>query len=145
MLKEEGRLGFVTSNAWLDVGYGHELQKFFLNYFKIVGIIESRCEPWFLAASVNTVVIIVERCSNKMQRDANKVRFVKVKKKLADLIPQEAEDSARWENLLRLVEDIEAIQDKKSESHTDFEDERFRVPFASKARYAPMLRQQKRR
>jgi type I restriction enzyme M protein len=128
LLKENGRLGFVTSNAWLDVGYGHELQKFFLNHFKIVALIESRCEPWFIDASINTVIIIVERCSDKKQREENPVRFIKVKKKLADLIPQEAtDDSARWDNLLRLVEDIEAIREKKPGKHTDFEDDNFRV------------------
>lgn len=46
-LKEGGRMGFVTSNAWLDVAYGFELQKFLLNNFKIIAILESRCEPWF--------------------------------------------------------------------------------------------------
>jgi len=42
-LKPSGRLGIVTSNAWLDVGYGHALQRFFLGCFKIVAVLESRC------------------------------------------------------------------------------------------------------
>ncbi|MBK6433669.1 hypothetical protein [Candidatus Amarolinea dominans] len=29
-LKPGGRMGIVTSNAWLDVGYGYALQRFFL-------------------------------------------------------------------------------------------------------------------
>jgi type I restriction-modification system DNA methylase subunit len=128
LLKESGRLGFVTSNAWLDVGYGHELQKFFLHHFKIVALIESRCEPWFVDASINTVIIIVERCADKKQRDENSVRFIKVKKKLAELIPQDAtDDSTRWGNLLHLVEDIEAVREKQPDMHTDFEDDRFRI------------------
>ncbi|MBF0517973.1 MAG: SAM-dependent DNA methyltransferase, partial [Nitrospirae bacterium] len=50
-LKEGGRMGIVTSNSWLDVAYGYELQKFFLKKFKIIAMIESRCEPWFEDAS----------------------------------------------------------------------------------------------
>ncbi len=42
-LKPGGRMGIVTSNAWLDVGYGHALQGFFLEHFKIIAILESRC------------------------------------------------------------------------------------------------------
>jgi len=35
-LKPGGRMGFITSNSWLDVAYGYELQKFFLSKFKLV-------------------------------------------------------------------------------------------------------------
>ena len=34
-------MGIVTSNSWLDVAYGYELQRFFLKKFKIVAILES--------------------------------------------------------------------------------------------------------
>jgi hypothetical protein len=86
-LKEGGRMGFVTSNSWLDVGYGYELQKFLLNNFKLVAILESRCEPWFEDAAINTIVTIVERCSTKEERDNHIAKFIRVKKRLAELIP----------------------------------------------------------
>ncbi len=86
-LKEGGRMGIVTSNSWLDVAYGFELQKFFLNKFKIIAIVESRCEAWFEDASVNTVFTILERCNDTGTRNNNNVKFVKVKKRLNDLIP----------------------------------------------------------
>jgi len=76
-------MGIVTSNAWLDVGYA--LQRFLLDHFKIVAILESHCEPWFLQVAVNTVVTIVERCSDPVQRDDHLPRFVKVKRPLADV------------------------------------------------------------
>jgi type I restriction enzyme M protein len=108
-LKPGGRLGIVTSNAWLDVNFGYELQKFFLNRFKIVAILESRCEPWFFEASVNTVVTILERCDSPEVRDANLVHFVKVKRPLADLIPGDPviEAVSRWQNLANQVARIE--------------------------------------
>ncbi len=110
-LKEGGRMGIITSNAWLDVGYGHGLQRFLLDHFKIVAVLESRCEPWFLQAAVNTVVTIVERCSDPAERDAHPARFVKVRCPLAELIPWDLRlDSLnRWNGLDRLVRRIEAM------------------------------------
>ncbi|MGQ9555747.1 MAG: HsdM family class I SAM-dependent methyltransferase, partial [Anaerolineae bacterium] len=37
-LKPGGRMGIVTSNAWLDVGYGYALQRFLLDNFKVIAI-----------------------------------------------------------------------------------------------------------
>ncbi|MCK4223921.1 MAG: SAM-dependent DNA methyltransferase [candidate division Zixibacteria bacterium] len=108
-LKEDGRMGIVTSNAWLDVAYGYELQKFFLKNFKIVAIIESRCEPWFEDPAVNTIVTILERCKNKQERENHLVKFVKLKKKLKGLIPWDMKLYAvnRWGGLDRLIYKIE--------------------------------------
>lgn len=108
-VKEGGRMGFITSNSWLDVAYGYELQKYMVNNFKIVAILESRCEPWFEDAAVNTVVTVLERCSDKKEREKNIVSFVKVKKKLADLIPWDAKLDAdkRWMGLDGLIRKIE--------------------------------------
>ena len=72
------RFAFVVPNSWLDVAYGYELQKYMVNNFKIVAILESRCEPWFEDAAVNTVVTILERCSEKTERDDHIVKFVKI-------------------------------------------------------------------
>ena len=110
-LKPGGRMGIVTSNAWLDVNYGDALQRFFLGYFKITAILESRCEPWFEDAAVNTVVTILERCEDAAERDTNAVKFVKVKRKLADLVPQDMrlQALARWQRLNGLVQHIEAV------------------------------------
>ena len=104
-LKEGGRMGIVTSNAWLDVGYGYGLQRFLLDHFKIIAVLESRCEPWFLQAAVNTVVTIVERCSDPAERETHPARFVKVKRSLAELIPWDLrlDGLNRWNGLDRLV------------------------------------------
>lgn len=109
--EDGGRLGFITSNAWLDVGYGYELQRFFLNNFKIIAIIESRCEPWFEQAAVNTIVTILERCSNPYERDNHLAKFVKVNKPLKELIPQDMKTNAanRWSGLAKLVGQIESV------------------------------------
>jgi len=110
-IRDGGRMGFVTSNAWLDVAYGYELQRFLLKNFKLIAILESRCEPWFEESAVNTIVAIVERCSNKGQRDDHLAKFVKVKKKLAQLIPWDIKLDAqrRWFGVDALVRKIESV------------------------------------
>ncbi|MFQ6034591.1 MAG: class I SAM-dependent DNA methyltransferase, partial [Sedimentisphaerales bacterium] len=113
-LKTGGRMGFVTSNSWLDVAYGYELQRFFLSKFKIIAICESRCEPWFEQSAVNTVFTILERCDNEQEKKDNPVYFVKVKKPLAQLFPQDAltNSQARWNRMDGFVEKIEQLAEK---------------------------------
>lgn len=107
-LKDDGRMGIVTSNAWLDVAYGYELQKFFLKKFKIVAVLESRCEPWFEDAAVNTIITVIERCEDEEQRNDNNVKFVKIKKRLKELIPWDIKLSMqRWLGLDKLIHSIE--------------------------------------
>ncbi|MCM8782324.1 MAG: N-6 DNA methylase, partial [Candidatus Omnitrophica bacterium] len=141
-LKLGGRMGIVTSNAWLDVAYGYELQKFFLKKFKIIAILESRCEPWFEDVSINTIVTILERCEDRKMRDENIVKFVKIKKPLKELIPWDMKLDAfnRWRGLDNLVAKIERAGSEYIQIQgTDvvntlqglktYEDEDFRIRF----------------
>jgi len=140
LLKEGGRMGIITSNAWLDVAYGHALQQFFLRHFKLIAVVESRCEPWFEDSAVNTVFTILEPCSSKEERDNNLVNFVKVKKRLKELIPwnMQFESNLRWRNLERMtmqttsagrkllkLEGSKVVSTLKG--HQTFEDEDFRI------------------
>jgi len=119
-LKDGGRMGFVTSNSWLDVAYGYELQRFFLSKFKIVAICESRCEPWFEQSAVNTVFTILERSDDQEANKNNPVRFVKAKKPLGELFHQDPvtdsqSRSLRLEQFVDKIEEIpEAVQFKHS-------------------------------
>jgi len=132
-LKPGGRMGIVTSNAWLDVNYGYELQKFFLKHFKIIAILESRCEPWFTEASVNTVVTIVERCDDPTERANHLAKFVKVKKPLVELIPGDPviETLPRLTRLRNLVALVEKAGHKYIKTHpmgmVTEEDDNFRI------------------
>lgn len=109
LMSPGGRMGIITSNAWLDVDYGHELQRFLLDNFKIVAILESRCEPWFTEAEINTVATIVERTDSGRERDDHLVKFVKIKKPLADLLPGSASGAAvdQWPAAQRHISRIE--------------------------------------
>jgi methylase of polypeptide subunit release factors len=130
-LKPGGRMGIVTSNAWLDVGYGHALQSFFLEHFKIIAILESRCEPWFEQAAVNTVVTILERCESQKARDAHPARFVKIKRPLAELMPWDLhlDGLRRWVGMDKLVQRITTVTKTSNDPSTPHtvEDDDFRI------------------
>jgi hypothetical protein len=85
-LKEGGRLGYVISSTWLDVAFGTGLQKFLLDNFKIIAIIDHQNTRSFETALVNTVILILEKCSDKKERERNNVRFVKVTTDYENLI-----------------------------------------------------------
>ncbi|MCS6790986.1 MAG: SAM-dependent methyltransferase, partial [Bacteroidia bacterium] len=111
-LEEGGRMGILTSNAWLDVAYGQHLKEFFLRHFKIIAIVGSWVEPWFEEAQVNTVFTILEWCSAEEKRRHNLVRFVKLKKKLSDILPQDLqlEEAERFRKIMALVRQIEKAE-----------------------------------
>jgi hypothetical protein len=106
-LEEGGRLGYVTSNSWLDVEYGKYLQEFLLKNTKIIAVIESKVERWFEDADINTAITIAEKCSNEDERNNNLVKFVQLKKGLEEIIPA-ANENERWSAIDRLVELIES-------------------------------------
>ncbi|MFA4798539.1 HsdM family class I SAM-dependent methyltransferase [Pyrococcus kukulkanii] len=85
-LKEGGYLGFITSNSWLDTDYGKTLQRFFLENFKIIAIIDSKVERFFISADVNTAITILQKTSDDESRKKNLVKFVYLKKPLAEVI-----------------------------------------------------------
>ncbi|MHA1341870.1 MAG: HsdM family class I SAM-dependent methyltransferase [Promethearchaeota archaeon] len=76
-LKEKGRIGFIVNNSFMETKGGWTLCKYFLDNFKIKYMI-SFSKNIFDNADVKAVVTILEKCSNKVKRDENKVKFVKV-------------------------------------------------------------------
>jgi len=132
-LKPGGRMAFLTSNSWLDVAYGYELQKFFTQKFKIIAIIESRCEPWFQNAAVNTVITVLERCDDEKALKKHKARFVKMKKKLAELLPQEdlilqaQQRHLNVDKLVSIIEDDYLLGKEISRGIHSYKDNNFRI------------------
>jgi SAM-dependent methyltransferase len=133
-LRPGGRLAFITSNAWLEAEYGLELQAALLRSYRIIAILESRSEAWFDKARVNTVITVVERPVDTRPTTArsgpalgpaamvapHKVKFVKLKKPLAILAPGTANDPARFDHYVRLVNEVE-------DARADVETEEFRL------------------
>lgn len=129
LLNPGGRIAFVTSNSWLDADYGTQLKKFLLSNFRILAIFESRCEPWFENARVNTVVTVVEKSpslgttkSAFLPTDlrGHEVPFVKLKRPLTQIINRPIGDPLRFDEYVRLYAEVEAAAD-------GFEDSSMRV------------------
>jgi len=79
-LKEHGMMGQITSDTWLDVGYGEGLKRFLLDHFKICAIIWYDVRA-FEKALVGTCITILEKeDESKVERDSNLVKFVRIKK-----------------------------------------------------------------
>lgn len=85
-LKEGSRVGFLTSDTWLNVEYGCDLKKFINNYFRIVAVIDSSVERWFEGALVNTVITILEKTDSKERRENNKIKFVRINRKISEIV-----------------------------------------------------------
>ena len=101
-LKEDGWFGFLTSSSWLDVRYGFPLQRWMLQNFRIIAVIESVDEPWFPDARVKTAVTILQRCKHKKARDEGRVRFVRLKKPLAEILGKRDDEGQRHKAAERL-------------------------------------------
>ena len=108
-LKDAGRFGYVISSSWLDVSFGTDLQKFLLDNFKIIAIIDNQKVRSFETASVNTVILILEKCRMKGEREKNIVRFVRIYQDYKNLIGKSNGDE-RIKNALRFSSAIEKIK-----------------------------------
>jgi type I restriction-modification system DNA methylase subunit len=129
LLKAGGRLAFVTSNSWIDADYGLKLKRFLLRNFKVLAILESRCEPWFENAKVNTVVTVLEKspdagtmASSFLPKSLAKhrVAFVKLKQPINMLVKRPLDDPFRFDEYSRIFAEIYASKDF-------YENEKYRI------------------
>jgi type I restriction-modification system DNA methylase subunit len=101
-LKDGGYMGLLTSSNWLDTSYGFGLQKYLLDNYEIIAILESNCEPWFTGARVTTAATILRKQPDAARRNANNVKFVWLKQPLMTLLPDAQDEHKRrllFENL----------------------------------------------
>ena len=119
LLKPGGYLGFVTSIGWLNTEYGFRLQEFFLRNFRIVTVIESQVEKWFEDARVTTAVTILQREPDRAKRDENPVRFIQLRKPLAEIYTQALDRPPSDEDETTRQADMDTIRDLIEEIDTD--------------------------
>ncbi|MGB9762880.1 MAG: HsdM family class I SAM-dependent methyltransferase [Minisyncoccia bacterium] len=100
-LKEGGRLGMIISNSWLQSDYGIKFSNFLLDNYKIKAIIDFQ-QRLFQVPMISTLVILLERCSNEIERNINDVYFIFVK------------NDTPVENLLKIINDGEKIENISS-------------------------------
>ncbi len=81
LLNPKGTFCFITSNSWLDVGYGADLQEFLLKYCHIKMILDNQVRRSFATADINTVISLFSAPSEKSgEEELNHIaRFVMFK------------------------------------------------------------------
>ena len=104
-LRPGGRLGFVTSAAWLTAEYGGELQKFLVTRLRVRALLFSEVEPFFPYQQINTVCVVAEK---PQSLDApigpdETIRFVALTNTLKDLLP-DADAANYWGEIDLLVD-----------------------------------------
>ncbi|WP_164848472.1 class I SAM-dependent DNA methyltransferase [Sinorhizobium meliloti] len=101
-LRNGGRLSFVVSSAMLFSDYGIPLIRFLGHHFKIVAVVDSIVERWFAEADTNAVLLLLERESDEEVRSANLIRFVRLRRRLTQIIapPQSQERRGSIEDFL---------------------------------------------
>jgi methylase of polypeptide subunit release factors len=107
-LKPGGRLGFVTSAAWLTSNYGNILKGYILKHFQPVVLLFSLAEPFFPSVAVDTVVVILKAKSTSSSAGLTPMRFVTLRKPLSDLLPSDTSNDY-WETLDQFTGDLETL------------------------------------
>ncbi len=58
LLNSKGSFCFITSNSWLDVGYGADLQEFLLKHSHVKLVLDNQMRRTFASADVNSVIVL---------------------------------------------------------------------------------------
>ena len=58
LLSDKGSFCFITSNSWLDVGYGKDLQEFLLKRCHAKLVIDNKAKRSFKEADINTIIAL---------------------------------------------------------------------------------------
>lgn len=75
LLNPSGSFCFITSNSWLDVGYGKDLQWFLLTRSKIKLIIDNQVKRSFSSADINTIIILLSSVEDSKQNIPSSFKF----------------------------------------------------------------------
>lgn len=112
LLSDRGAFCFITSNSWLDVDFGKDLQEFFLRHGHLKMVIDNHAKRSFAQADVNTVIVLAgpperRRVLRKPEMERRKVRFVSFKvpfeEALSPVVFAEIEDDSLYKPLAGLL------------------------------------------
>ncbi len=80
LLKDNGYLGFITSNKFIASEYGEKLRELILKKCKILSIIDVSNLKIFKDASTYPVITILQKDGDEKSRNSNMIRFQKIAK-----------------------------------------------------------------
>jgi len=79
LLSDKGSFCFITSNSWLDVGYGADLQEFLLKHSHVKLVLDNQVKRTFANADVNSIIVLFsppdERREWALEKTARFVMF----------------------------------------------------------------------
>jgi len=110
LLADGGSFCFITSNSWLDVDFGKDLQEFFLRHCHLKMVIDNRAKRSFSHADVNTVIVLAgtptrHKPLNESEMAQRLVRFVAFnvpfEEAMSPVVFEEVEDERRYRSLAR--------------------------------------------
>ena len=76
LLNPQGTFCTITSNSWLDVGYGKNLQEFLLKQCHLKMVLENSVKRSFASADVNTVICLISAPDKSHPAGLHTTRFV---------------------------------------------------------------------
>ncbi len=80
LLNPKGSFCFITSNSWLDVGYGKDLQEFLLKHSHVKMILDNEKKRTFAQADINTIIALLAPPDDRRMDGLSKTaRFVMFK------------------------------------------------------------------
>ena len=127
LLRNNGRLGFIIENSWLNAEYGKALKAWLLDNFKIEYVIESLVERWFEDAAIITNILIAQ----KTKEDEYVTNFIYLKKPINQIFgnPPPANDFVANQRYYEKIREIlrKYADIKFSEDYVILEDEEVRV------------------
>ena len=92
LLNPKGTFCFITSNSWLDVGYGKVLQEYLAKFVPIKAIYDNQTKRSFEHASINTVIVFFGAPKFKEDKNPNPTcldnvaKFIMLKKPYEEVI-----------------------------------------------------------
>jgi len=106
LLRERGCFCFITSNSWLDVGYGADLQRFLLTNVEIKDIYDNHAKRSFSGSDINTVIVLFRRPPEGADLSRHTARFVAFKKPFEDVLTSENLASLERADSLQMTSDF---------------------------------------
>jgi len=148
LLNPQGSFCFITSNSWLDVGYGADLQEFLLKHSHVKFILDNERKRSFAQADVNTIIALLAPPDDRRESGLDKTaRFVMFKVPFEDVLSAETfkaleaaterQRTGRWricvESQRALFE--EGLAREEGEEETTSKSKQSRGPLIKTARY----------
>ncbi|MCK5346383.1 MAG: N-6 DNA methylase, partial [Candidatus Heimdallarchaeota archaeon] len=84
MLKPSGVMVIISSNSWMNVRFGGDLQKGILKYGQLRYVIENHVQKSFSEAEINTAIIVLHKQKN-MSNLTGWTQFIAFKKRFEEM------------------------------------------------------------